>query len=93
MKIALYDISSSSLPLIAIRNAEDEAYMHSPRVSGYIEVDFPPRPPEEVIPEQLAKISAQIADVDAQYARAIKELNERRQNLLALTDNRAKESV
>jgi hypothetical protein len=55
------------------------------RVSEYVEVTFPPRPPEEYVPEQVATIEKQMEQCTAKYAQVMAELKTRKADLLSIT--------
>ena len=55
------------------------------RVSEYVEVDFPPRPAEEVVPAQLATLDKAETELRAQFQAKLQEIAEQRAKLLCLT--------
>lgn len=59
------------------------------RVSEYVEVDFPPRPAEEVVPAQLATLDKAEQELRAQFQAKLNEIAEQRAKLKALTWERA----
>jgi len=67
---------------------EDEAKFSSNkiRLSEYVDVEFPPRAAEEVVPEQIAAIDAQLAEVADKFGKALAELKARKAELLAITN-------
>ena len=58
------------------------------RVSEWVEVEFTPRQADEMVPEQLAAIDADIATVTDKFGKALAELRARRAELLAIVDQR-----
>lgn len=55
------------------------------RVSEYIEVEFPLRPAEQVIPAQLAALDAKEKELRGEFLTKLNEIAEQRAKLKALT--------
>jgi hypothetical protein len=87
MKIALFDIGNG-YRCEHIAAFSEIGYSSGVRLSEYIEVEFPPLKPEQVIPEQLAVIDRHIAQVTKEFTEKLNELKTQRANLLAICDQR-----
>ncbi len=87
MKIALYEYTSPGLRGIKTILNDDDAlhYDNKIRISEYLEVEFMMRASSELVPEQIAVIDDQIAQVNAASGKALAELRARKQELLALS--------
>jgi len=59
------------------------------RISEWVDVDFPPRAQAEVVPEELAQIEEKAQELKSDFAKKMGALEERRAQLLAITDERA----
>lgn len=59
------------------------------RVSEYLDIEFPPRPAEEIIPAQLAALDNAEAELRAKFGERLHEIAEQRARLKALTWERA----
>ncbi len=66
-----------------------EKYANSVRVTEYVDIEFPPRAKEEIVPAKIEKIDHEIAEITAKFTNELTELKTRKANLLALTDERA----
>lgn len=55
------------------------------RTSEWVEVDFPPLPPEVIIPAQLAALDQRKAEEVERHLRALADIADERGKLLALT--------
>ena len=55
------------------------------RLSEYVDVDFPPRAPEEIVPAQLAAIDKAEKEARAEFQLKLNAFAEARANALALT--------
>lgn len=60
------------------------------RTSEWVEVDFPPRAPEEIVPAQLAVLDTRQAEEVERHLRVLAEIADERGKLLALTHEVAK---
>lgn len=69
-----------------ITSEEMAKYSDLPRLSEWVEIDFPPRAPEELVPEQLAALDQQEMLLRGAFQKEMDKLKERRANLLALTN-------
>jgi hypothetical protein len=87
MKIALFDIGNG-YRCGHIAAFSESGYSPGVRLSEYIEVEFPPLKPEQVIPEMLAVIDRHIAQVTKEFTEKLNELKTQRANLLAICDQR-----
>lgn len=88
-RIALFEYNSPTMRGLTTYLSESEAkYLsaNKTRISKFIEVEFPPRTAEEVVPEQIAALDAQIAEVTEKFGRALGELKARKSELLAITN-------
>ena len=87
MKYALF--KHPTMPsIIAARDEEEVPYINWVRISEWVDVDFPARKREDVIPEQLALIDAEIKEQRLKAAAAVEALETARANLLAISDQR-----
>ncbi|MDR5729669.1 MAG: hypothetical protein RB191_19815 [Terriglobia bacterium] len=86
-KLAIFEYTSPGLKGMKFYITEDEAKFSSNkiRLSEYVDVEFPPRAAEEVVPEQIAALEVQIAEVTNKFSKAITELKARKSELLAIT--------
>lgn len=80
-------------PLELYYPPDREAHTDMVRMTEYVEVEFPPRSPEELVPAQVEIIDKKIAEVSAEFGRKLAALKEAKDNLLALTDQRQPEIV
>lgn len=55
------------------------------RVSEYLDINFPSRPAEEIIPAQIAALDAAEAELRAKFQEKLHEIAEQRAKLKALT--------
>lgn len=55
------------------------------RVSEYLDITFPPRPVEEIVPAQLAVLDATERELRGEFLTKLNALAEQRAKLLALT--------
>lgn len=58
------------------------------RSTEWLDITFTPRAPEEMVPEAVAAVDADIAIVTEKFATALQLLKEKRSNLLALTQQK-----
>ena len=86
--VSLYTYSMGGRDYIAIyegaRDMIDCAGIHV-RISEPVTITFKPRDRGEVVASQVAGIDAEIAEARDRFARKLAELQDRRNNLLALT--------
>ena len=93
MKYAIYHWTLPSMKgcsQVWAQNAEEYLSNQSDRVrvSEWVEVEFPPCDPAQFVPQQIAAIDAQIAEVNRRAGLAIADLEARKAELLAITDKR-----
>jgi hypothetical protein len=86
MKIAVFKEVKHDFSMV--RPETDEKYTDMVRMTEYVDVEFVPRPPEEYVPAQVESIDKQIAAVTTKFTQELNELKTRKQDLLALTDQR-----
>jgi len=86
MKYAIFEYTSPGLKGLRICLSESEAKYGNDKIrfSEYVDIDFPPRTAEEVVPEQIAAIDAQLAEVTDKFGKALAELKARKAELLAI---------
>lgn len=86
MKIAIYKVGksyASDIPCEVFPWREDNSdYI---RLTEIVEVDFPPRKPEEIVPAQVAILEREREELVAKFTAALKEIDDRKAELLALT--------
>ena len=58
------------------------------RVSEWIEVEFPPRAPDAMIPEEVRQLDAKLEELKADFAKKVTAIEAAKANLLAITDSR-----
>ena len=63
----------------------DRPYCNDIRISEWVEIDFPPLAPEQVIPAQLAALDREAEAVRQESAARLLKIAERKASLLALT--------
>lgn len=93
MKIALYKVilsESCSYESIYDEMHAKFAINGATRISEWIDVEFPPRKPEEFIPEQIAVLDKAEQELRAKFQQKLMEIAEQRGKLLALTYQPAK---
>lgn len=83
MKIALYKITGSGDSLF-VREVDIGTAMAYVRVSEIVDVEFPPLPPEVIIPAELAALDAKEAHLREAFNVRLADLNVERANLRAL---------
>lgn len=86
MKLALFTSTYTKQPA-ALEPWADNSSVYT-RLSEYVEVDFPPRPAKEYVPEAVAAIDREIADLTQKFADDMNALKDQKANLLAITDER-----
>ena len=91
MKIALFKSIEYgwTMPAAQHDDGSDPHLGSYVRITEYVDVDFPPRAPEEIVPAQLAAIDRAEQDARAKFQLQLNELAERRAKLLALTHSPA----
>ena len=75
MKLAQFK-SLDNYPLTLYYEPEREKYTDMVRMTEYVEVEFPPRAPEEIVPAQIAALDEQIADVSREFGAKLAALKE-----------------
>lgn len=65
---------------------KDAEFTKIPRISEWVDIEWQPRSAEEIVPEQLAALDNDIAEVTEKFGHALAELKARKQELLALTN-------
>lgn len=88
MKIALYKVivcESCSYESIYDEQHAKFASDGATRISEWVDVEFPPRKPEEIIPEQIAVLDKAEQELRAKFQQKLMEIAEQRGKLLALT--------
>ena len=55
------------------------------RISEYVDIDFPPRAPEEIVPAQLAALDKAEQDLRAQFQLKLNEIADARARVRSLT--------
>ena len=79
--------------LVSIVGREDDdlerPFLQDVRISEWVEVGFPPRAPEEIVPAQLAALDREAEAVLKKCTDELHEIAERRATLLALTHESA----
>lgn len=86
VNMALYQYSHGGSPTGMTEGLA--SYTPATRISEFVEVDFPDRSREEMIPEQIAKLDKEIAEEKERFSRVIERLNQRKSEILAITDER-----
>jgi len=84
MKIALYKNNGGGESVLRF----DEIWardLHYVQVSEALDIEFPRLPPEVTVPAELAVIDAAEAELRNKFNEKLAEINTRRANLLALT--------
>jgi len=87
MKLAKFE-TLGGYPLVLYYPPETEPYTDMVRVSEYVEIDFPPRTAEELVPAQVALIDKKIAQVSKEFGDQLAALKDAKDKLLAITDQR-----
>jgi hypothetical protein len=91
MKIAVFKSIDHDFSMV--RPEQDEKYTDMVRMTHYVEVEFVQRSAEEYVPAQVESIDKQIATITTKFTQELNELTTRKQDLLALTDERQPEIV
>lgn len=55
------------------------------RVSEYLDINFPPRAPEEIVPAQMAVLDKAEAELREKFAEKLNQIAEQRARLRAIT--------
>ena len=86
-KLAIFEYTSPGMRGMKIYLSDSDAKYadNKIRFSEFVDVEFPPRAAEEVVPEQIAAIDAQLAEVADKFGKALAELKARKAELLAIT--------
>jgi hypothetical protein len=87
MRLAIFKEIAHDFSMV--RPESDEPYTDMVRMTHYAEVEFVPRPPEEFVPAQVESLDKQIAAVSQEFGKKLAELQTRKADLLALTDQRS----
>lgn len=58
------------------------------RTSEWVEVDFPPRKPEEQIAQEIVQLDEKATELRAEYGVKLAAIERRKQELAAITDQR-----
>jgi hypothetical protein len=66
---------------------EDSKHTKLVRVSDWADVEFVPRKLDEMVPEQVAALDNDIAEVTEKFGKALAELKTRKAELLSLTQD------
>ena len=87
MKIALFKSIEYgwTMPAAQHDNGSDPHLGSYIRITEYVDVDFPPRAPEEIVPAQLAAIDKAEKEARAEFQLKLNAFAEARANALALT--------
>ena len=91
MKIALFKSIEYgwTLPFEQHDDGSDPCLQNYIRVTGYVDVDFPLRAPEEIVPAQLAAIDKAEQHARAEFQLKLNAFAEARANVRALTHSPA----
>jgi hypothetical protein len=63
----------------------ERPYCDTVRVSEWIEIDFPPLPDNEVVPQQLAALDRKQQELVREHLAALQKIADQRAKLLCLT--------
>lgn len=86
-RIAIFEYTSGVMLGFQFFSEEHmEANSEVTRISEYVEIDFADLPREEVVSRQVEGINKEIAEARAKHADNISRLEQRRAELLALTE-------
>ena len=87
MKIALFKSIAYgwTMPAAQHDDGSDPHLDSYVRITDYVDVDFPPRAPEEIVPAQLAAIDKAEKEARAEFQLKLNAFAEARANALALT--------
>ena len=72
-------------PLTLHYGPDMESHTDAIRTTEYVEIEFPERAREELVPAQVAVIDKKIAEISEEFGRKLAALKEAKDNLLALT--------
>ena len=84
LRIAVFE-SADKYSFEALYTEEEQAFTKLARVSEWVEVVFTRLDEDAILPAKLAEVDSEIAEVRVEFKRKLQTLNEKRQNLLALT--------
>ena len=87
MKLALFETDYG----YCTREPEQEKYSSYPRVSEYIDVEFPMLDENEVVGKKIAVIEKEIEVIKNTAMRQVSELQTKKQELMALTVSKGEE--
>jgi len=85
IKLALFEASYG----YTTREPEQEKFCSYPRVSEYVEIDFPMMEDMETIDQKIAVIKKEIEEIESLAKRQVSELQKKEHELMALTVNRS----
>jgi len=85
VKLALFEADYGYI----FRESGQEKYISHPRVSEYVEIDFPMLDETEVVGKKIAVIEKEIEEIKNTAMRQVSELQTKKQELMALTVNRS----
>ena len=81
IKLALFDADYG----YCTREPKQEKYSSYPRVSEYVEIDFPMLEETDIVGKKIAAIEKKIAEIKNTAMRQVSELQTKKQELMALT--------
>lgn len=81
-KLALFSLSPHMI--VCVREEHAERDPDFSRISGYVEIQFPPLPQDEVLNNQIKSIDKQIETVQQETIDLVNKLKQKKQELLAL---------
>jgi hypothetical protein len=84
VRIALYKDIHADWETVSIENRLDSSTAYV-RVSEFVDVDFPKLSDAETVQKQLAALDTVRAEVSRKFAAALKEIDQRKASLQALT--------
>jgi hypothetical protein len=87
VKMALYKYSDGGSPF----GMDEDTARFSPtsvRVSEFLDIEFPDRKREDIVPEQIAKIDKEMDEEKERFSHVMERLNRRKSEILAITDER-----
>jgi len=87
VELAIFE-STGAYPYRLIYTPEEAKVSGFARVSAWVEVEFPSRASEEIIPEKVNAIEKEIAETWKDAKEKVDRLTSRKAELLAITDGR-----
>jgi hypothetical protein len=81
MKLALFKYTHDS-SYVCVKTEEEASVTTAARVSHWVDVEFPPRSPDEYLPEQIEAVNRRIEQKRAEHVLEIAKLEKERREMV-----------